>query len=357
VSSHPHLVLEVAGLLEDAGHNKDALLFYKALKQVPGQMDAPALIQMGKCLLKEERNKEGENVLLEAARIDQKNIEARVQLARLYEKIDESEQAFAYVNQVLDLESARQPKMYRRRLLPPVAIAPKPAPAPIAPTPEPIAPPQPKAVPELRQASEPKVSSRTRPVLTEQDREIEEAYYTGHLRDKYLILAKETDAMRSGDYQAITVWMECARALTEDFRSCKAFYPWDRKEFDGYTKEEQHEARRALESHLAALSRRHAKGWLCTFSLPRKQLTLIDIGAEILDPDGNPTKYREISFKDWLDIFIEYALCLAGRGRSREAYDVCEAAIHAIIFCFSREDMFTLHVCYCSKFDACSWFS
>ncbi len=70
------------------------------------------------------------------------------------------------------------------------------------------------------------------------------------------------------------------------------------------------------------------------------------------DDNGVPNHYRGILFRDWLDIFAEYALSLARRGRNREAYDVCEAAIHAIVFCNSREDMFLLHICYCSEFSS-----
>lgn len=62
-----------------------------------------------------------------------------------------------------------------------------------------------------------------------------------------------------------------------------------------------------------------------------------------------PDHYRGISFKDWIDLFCEYAICLAKRGRLRESYDICEAGIHAICFMFNKEDMFMLHLCYCGK--------
>lgn len=78
-------------------------------------------------------------------------------------------------------------------------------------------------------------------------------------------------------------------------------------------------------------------------------LTFAVIGAEQPDASAIPTSYRGISFTIWLDMFCEYALCLAKRGRNREAYDICEAAIHAIVYCFSKDDMFTLHIAYTSK--------
>jgi len=60
-----------------------------------------------------------------------------------------------------------------------------------------------------------------------------------------------------------------------------------------------------------------------------------------------PENYRGISFSAWLDIFLEYALCLVRYDRHQEAYEICEAAKDAIVFYHSREDMFLIHVCWC----------
>jgi len=77
---------------------------------------------------------------------------------------------------------------------------------------------------------------------------------------------------------------------------------------------------------------------------------LTDIGMKLPEDYSRvPDHYRGISFKDWIDLFCEYAICLAKRGRLRESYDICEAGIHAICFMFNKEDMFMLHLCYCGK--------
>ncbi len=62
-----------------------------------------------------------------------------------------------------------------------------------------------------------------------------------------------------------------------------------------------------------------------------------------------PENYRGISFASWLDIFLEYALCLVKAGRHLESYEICEAAKDAIVFYHSREDMFLIHICWCSR--------
>jgi general transcription factor 3C polypeptide 3 (transcription factor C subunit 4) len=83
-------------------------------------------------------------------------------------------------------------------------------------------------------------------------------------------------------------------------------------------------------------------------------LTHLELGAN-REGKGNtavdiPDNYRGISFSSWLDIFLEYALCLVKVGRHLESYEICEAAKDAIVFYHSRDDMFLIHICWCSKF-------
>lgn len=62
-----------------------------------------------------------------------------------------------------------------------------------------------------------------------------------------------------------------------------------------------------------------------------------------------PADYRGIPFAAWLDIFLEYSICLSQLGRSLESYEICEAAKDAIVFYHSREDMFLIHICWCRE--------
>ena len=62
-----------------------------------------------------------------------------------------------------------------------------------------------------------------------------------------------------------------------------------------------------------------------------------------------PNEYRGISFQEWLSIFLNYALCLAKYNRANESYEVCGAAKDAIIYFHSRDSMFLIYACWCSK--------
>lgn len=81
---------------------------------------------------------------------------------------------------------------------------------------------------------------------------------------------------------------------------------------------------------------------------------MTDLGAETAEkaqtvkPDI-PADYRGISFSAWLDIFLDFAMCLAQAGKREEAYEICDAAKDAIVFYHSREDMFLIHVAWCGK--------
>lgn len=52
---------------------------------------------------------------------------------------------------------------------------------------------------------------------------------------------------------------------------------------------------------------------------------------------------------EWLDIFLEYALCLARNGQSKEAYEICEAAKDSVVWCHIEDDRFLIHMSWCSE--------
>lgn len=62
-----------------------------------------------------------------------------------------------------------------------------------------------------------------------------------------------------------------------------------------------------------------------------------------------PSDYRGIAFSSWLDIFLDFALCLARNGKMKESYEICEAAKDCALWYHSREDLFLIHVCWISK--------
>jgi general transcription factor 3C polypeptide 3 (transcription factor C subunit 4) len=241
--SYPDVVIGIAEILFEKKRFKDALPFYNAVKQVPGQNSAELCIQIGKCLVREDDSKGAEQVLREACLLDQSNIEARVELARMYENMDEADQAHVYVNQILQLQKANRPKVTRQRL-DPISNQLQPI---LAPAPPPSQ--QRSIVPMTKDAS-----AKLRKAKKADEKVLDREVQAMQLREYYLILKESMDRMRSGSQSATDSWMDAARGLTEDFRSCVAFYPWDRREFGGYSAEEQKTAQMNLNMDVKALA-------------------------------------------------------------------------------------------------------
>ena len=81
------------------------------------------------------------------------------------------------------------------------------------------------------------------------------------LKKAYQTMQDERDMMRAGDADSTEAWLEAARALTDDFRSCKAFYPWDKYvKFLGYHGETRFHAATALDADVEAMADRLSKG-------------------------------------------------------------------------------------------------
>lgn len=61
-----------------------------------------------------------------------------------------------------------------------------------------------------------------------------------------------------------------------------------------------------------------------------------------------PTEHLCIPWATWLDILVQYALCLSKEQKYLDAYDVCISAKEAVIYCHDQEAMFTIYLCWCS---------
>lgn len=58
--------------------------------------------------------------------------------------------------------------------------------------------------------------------------------------------------------------------------------------------------------------------------------------------------HQGISFDDWLDLFLDYAIGLAIAHRRQEAYQVCQAAKDSTVFQSSKHG-FIIHVAWSGK--------
>ena len=212
------LYRDAADSLQQAGLYEDALEYYEPLKRVspvPGD-EALFHLQIGRCYLKVQKYREAEECFQTAISYDQDNIEARVQLARLYEEIDEQEQAFVCVNELIKLRRAQNRKKK-------------------------------KAQEEdderpvdndtlMLAAVRRRNAYRSKRLMNLEERRKQEAATAERLLEQYSIMRLEKAGMRANESEATKAWMAAAADMIEDFRGYKTFYSWDKYvRFLGYT--------------------------------------------------------------------------------------------------------------------------
>lgn len=220
--------------------------YYLPLAPSAGPEGASLQLKMGKCWLAEKSDQEAELCFQNAVQMEEENIPARMELARLYERRNEKEQSFMYVNEIIAIRrSQRQLEDAEGGTKSSDATAPKGS-----------------RRNQISSASIRRPQSRYYPrrLLNPAERLKEEAARAEHLQAQYSIMKTELDGMRAGDLTATQKWMEAAETLIDDFRGFKTFYPWDKYvEFLGYGHDAKFQAETTLETDLTEMADRLSK--------------------------------------------------------------------------------------------------
>jgi len=242
---YSQLFRQVADQFLQSGFYQDALNFYQPLLKTPEHVDSSLLFQMGKCFRHENALREAEECFERVMKLDEDNIDARMELARIFENKVNPEQAFLYINEVMVIRKRQNPirprRKYTRRTQNTTKVAEETA--EISPTSANIVEPsKPGQVGRLRAHST--VGSRVE-----------------HLQNQYSTLIHEQNGMRTGHPLSTQAWMDAAHDLTDDFRSFKTFYPWDKyMRFLGYSEDARVQAKAPLDSDLTVMVGRLSRG-------------------------------------------------------------------------------------------------
>lgn len=204
---------------------------------------------MGYCFLGRKLQQQAEECFQTAIQVDENNIEARMELAKMYENLNEQEQAFIYVNEMIIIQNQTVKPVLRRK----------------RDRREPRTEEQRSAQPDdsSGQSSddeEPstKPSSYKRRRLADPEGKVEEEKNrTDHLQRQYRTIWREHEGMRNGDREATRAWMTAARELTNEFRSVRSFYPYDSYiQFLGYKTHEASAGEVTLDDELSTMAER-----------------------------------------------------------------------------------------------------
>ncbi|KAI1355681.1 hypothetical protein F5Y01DRAFT_269512 [Xylaria sp. FL0043] len=347
LSNEPHLLAEVGSALYDSDLRDMALRFFEPLLSIPEVLDSAILLAAGRCYLDAGDKRQAEECFSAAIDADESNdeasIDARYELAKMYEAAREEQEAYILVNEALRLQQAhdeaegdydeeemgeyqgseddagnrlrkarsrnqRAARRLKPRTTKPVVLD--------------------KDGREIRRPRpRRKVFGRSEEVTLEEKRRAEElaaAWRTVHSAREAADNVKRTGPS--------DVFMQAAKELVDDFRSCKGFYTWE-KYLTHLGIDEDKQVYVSRNRNLIEMKERLSHN-------------LNPYGANTERQLGERTavSYRGVSFGEWLDLFLEYAIGLGHSERFQEAYQVCESARDAEVFAKNREDMFIIHV-------------
>ncbi|KAI5863200.1 TPR-like protein [Durotheca rogersii] len=355
-SEHPHILLEIASALYEAGHLRRALRYYEPLR-ASDLLDTESLVRTGRCYLEIGDKRLAEECFTLAIDLDESNsdacIDARYELAKMYEAAREEKEAYILVNEAIRLQEAREwahedgleddnedgegddigsstmsqvleagresgARSKQRPLMPKVEK------------------PNSRAKPsELRFRADARLypTRRRRKVFARtEELQMEDKRRAKELEEAWEVVRTSRALSDANAEGPSGVFMSAAQELVDDFRSYKEFYSWDRYLAHlGIDQARQKVV--ARNPNLLAMAERLSHN-----------LNPESAGAERPVAQQVAISYRGVPFDEWLDLFLECALGLAQTGKFQDAYKVCESARDATIFSKSKESMFLIHV-------------
>jgi general transcription factor 3C polypeptide 3 (transcription factor C subunit 4) len=308
---YPQLYLEVGNAFLDLKLYLEANVFYRHLLDIQDFATADLHMRIGKCYRGSQIDHLAEKHLKTAIELNRYHTESRIELAKMYEQLGQDGEALILYNEVENIlkppvvlkrsrkarESRKMSKLDKYNNLYMEGFE----------------------VDEYGYESENTAPRAPRKLLPKpQDGVMPHSGVTdGYLRDQqpihahYSTLKAHRDGMRNDDPKSKEAWARAAKTLVLHFKGHPLFYP------------------------------------------PKTQSKLQDaanVAASRPPVLQLPSVYQDIDMKEWLDIFLEYALCLAKDNIVEEAYQVCAWARSSFVFSRSREDMFLIHIAWCSRF-------
>ncbi|KAK5988747.1 RNA-binding protein VTS1 [Cladobotryum mycophilum] len=315
VSDSPFLAFDIADELAICGQPGTAIKYFELLRAIPGDPDAIILLQLGRCYLATGEQSMAEEYFLAAIDADEDNIDARIELANMYEKAKEAEEALILAAEAMALRDAQDPGQQ--------GLARSPV--------------QPDS--GLRRRRIPRVGSGgARPSQGDLFflSDIDEQARAFKLAHQYEVVRGLKTKIQEGHDELIDSWMTSSKELVDDFRSLKRFYTWDKYlHFLGQKRPLEYSRLEGTDTELSQMYER-----LTRTVAPQTQQQDQEQQTHQVRVFEN---HQGISFDDWLDLFLDYAIGLAIAYRRDDAYQICQSAKDSTVF-QSSEHNFTIYI-------------
>lgn len=226
----PFLVYDLCFELGREGVSELAIKYLELLRHLPGEPDAAILLQLGKCYLDSGEQAKAEELFLSALDVDEDNIDARIELANMYEKAREDEEALILAAEALALRGAQdrtsqdQSETEARNGHASISLilqASRQRSRRTVPN---------KAAFSGREAGRPTIPRRYRPkrLAGPDKRRQDEQARAIKLSHQYGVVRNLKQQIEEGLEELVPLWMDSSKELIDDFRSLKRFYSWDK---------------------------------------------------------------------------------------------------------------------------------
>jgi general transcription factor 3C polypeptide 3 (transcription factor C subunit 4) len=209
-----------------------AIRYFELLHNMPGDPDAAVLLQIGRCYLDSGEQATAEEFFLAALDADEDNIDARIELADMYEKARESEEALILAAEAMALRDVQD----QDQLIKDVANIGKSRARPAAG--------RSQQTPRRRHGGDaanratfmgsgtrlPTIPRRyrTKKLAGPDRRQQDEQARALKLSQQYSIVQDLKRRISEGHQELLPSWMASSKELIDDFRSLKRFYTWDK---------------------------------------------------------------------------------------------------------------------------------
>jgi general transcription factor 3C polypeptide 3 (transcription factor C subunit 4) len=223
VEDFPFLAYDIACELNGCGRAALAAKYFELLRNLPGDPDTTVLLQLGRSYLACGEQAAAEECFLAAIEADESTIEPRIELANMYESMNDNEAALVLAAEAIALRSmAPQSNTLDAEGQDPMqqlssSIASQ------AKT---------HGGTSRREGGQrrPAIPRRYRPkkLAAPDKRQQDEKAHAIKLSRQYETVRDLKQRIRDGDSSLILAWMQSSQELVDEFRYLKKFYTWDK---------------------------------------------------------------------------------------------------------------------------------
>lgn len=223
---------DLADELARCGRASLGVKYLEILRSMPGDPDANLLLQLGRCYLAAGEQPAAEECFLDAIDVDEENIDARVELANMYEKAKEDEEALILATEAMALREARDLGLRATGMLSKDAAMRTGRRSP-TPTQQRLESRRRRAVGltgPSRMAGRPMVPRRYRPkrLAGPDERRQDEEARAVKLTRQFEVVRDLKQQISAGRHELVPAWLTSSAELFNDFRSLRKFYTWEK---------------------------------------------------------------------------------------------------------------------------------